>query len=86
MYSNSNANKNIYQTCNLDNISDQMVLYGYKHHALWDQRPIKGSQQAVNVIYSDDKDDSVISVISVISSWNVDSVCIQPLKYSNTVL
>ena len=41
---------------------------------------------SVNVICSDDKNDSIISVISVISVWQVGSVWMQPREYSNTMI
>ena len=44
--------------------------------------PVEGSQRAINVICSDDKNDSIISVISV---WHVGSVWIQPREYSNPI-
>ena len=41
---------------------------------------------SVNVICSDDKNDPIISVISVISVWHVGSVWMQPREYSNTII
>ena len=41
---------------------------------------------SVNVICSDDKNDSIISVISVISVWQVGSAWRQPREYSNTII
>ena len=41
---------------------------------------------SINVICSDDKNDSIISVISVISVWHVGSVWMQPREYSNTMI
>ena len=40
----------------------------------------------VNAICSDDKNDPIISVISVISVWHVGSVWMQPREYSNTII
>ena len=40
----------------------------------------------VNAICSDVKNNSIISVISVISVWHVGSVWIQPREYSNTII
>ena len=48
--------------------------------------PVEGSQRAVNVICGRWlKNDSVASVISVISVWQVGIWCIQPREYSNTI-
>ena len=45
---------------------------------LWPKRPLTLSVQMV-------KNDSVASVISVISVWQVGIWCIQPREYSNTI-
>ena len=46
---------------------------------------VEGSQRAVNVICSDDKNHYIISVISVISVRQVGIGWIQPREYSNTI-